>query len=53
MIRLLESLVGLSDEGGRTLHALLAAGYLLGELPQPHRLGRKRGGMFTDERLGE
>lgn len=30
MVRLLESLVGLSDEGGGPLDALLAAGYLLG-----------------------
>lgn len=38
MVRLLERLVGLSDEGGGPLDALLAAGDLLGELPQPHSL---------------
>lgn len=42
VIRLLESLVGLSDEGGGPLHALLAAGDLLGELPQAHRLGENK-----------
>lgn len=30
VVRLLERLVGLTDEGGRPLDALLAAGYLLG-----------------------
>lgn len=30
VVRLLQSLVGLSDEGGGPLDALLAAGYLLG-----------------------
>lgn len=30
MVGLLERLVSLSDEGGRPLDALLAAGYLLG-----------------------
>ena len=42
VVRLLESLVGLSDEGGGPLNALLAAGYLLGEFPQPHSLGREK-----------
>lgn len=42
VIRLLESLVGLSDEGGGPFHALLAAGDLLGELPQAHGLGEKQ-----------
>lgn len=41
VVRLLESLVGLSDEGGGPLDALLAAGYLLGQFPQPHGLARK------------
>lgn len=42
VIRLLESLVGLSDEGRGPFHALLAAGDLLGELPQAHGLGEKQ-----------
>lgn len=42
VIRLLESLVGLSDEGGGPFHALFAAGDLLGELPQAHRLGQNK-----------
>lgn len=42
VIGLLESLVGLGDEGGGPFHALLAAGDLLGELPQAHSLGEKQ-----------
>lgn len=42
VVRLLERLVGLCDEGRGPLDALLAAGYLLGELPQPHGLGRRQ-----------
>lgn len=41
VVHLLERLVGLSDEGGGPLDALLAAGYLLGQLPQPHSLGKR------------
>lgn len=38
MICLLEGLVGLSDEGRGPFDALFAAGYLLGQFSQPHRL---------------
>lgn len=41
VVRLLQSLVGLSDERGRPLDALLAAGDLLGQFPQPHGLARR------------
>lgn len=41
VVRLLEGLVGLRDEGWGPLDALFTAGYLLGELPQAHGLGTK------------
>lgn len=53
MVCLLESLVGLSDEGGGPLDALLAAGYLLGQLPQPHGLDREKKDMMMDEKPGK
>lgn len=45
MVRLLESVVRLRDEGGGPLDALFATGYLLGQLPQSHRLSRKQDNM--------
>ena len=38
MVRFFKSLVGLGDEGGRSLDTLLTAGYLLCQLTEPHHL---------------
>lgn len=42
MVRLLQGVVGLSDEGGGPFDALFAPSYLLGQFPQPHSLGKTK-----------
>lgn len=52
MIGFLKRLIGLRDEGGGPLDALLAVGDLLGELPNPLCLGRMAKGSMRTVLLG-